>query len=146
MYKIISILVTINLFFMGHAHAGNIEAGRAISTSCSACHGTTGLSNSEQFPNIAGQKESYIIKTLQDYRSGARKDLTMQAIVGPLNDQIFEDLAAYYSSQTPIATFSSETGDILIPYVEMDGVLFKLNMGQLNPGNMVFKITYSEQL
>ena len=141
MNKYISLLITLYLLFIGPVQAANIEAGRAISTACSACHGKTGLSNSEQFPNLAGQKQSYMVKTLQDYRSGARKNLTMQAIVGPLNDQNFEDLSAYFSSQTTVATFSYATGSLFIPYVDVDGAIYKVNMGLLDPDKLIFSVT-----
>ncbi len=141
MNKNIFILIAVNWLITGYVQAANIEAGRAISTACSACHGKTGLSNSEQFPNLAGQKQSYMIKTLQDYRSGARKNLTMQAIVGPLSDQNFEDLSAYFSSQTTVATFSFATGNLFIPYIDADGAIYKINMGLLDPDKLIFSVT-----
>lgn len=140
MNKNISLLIAIVWLVIGHVQAANIEAGRAISTACSACHGKTGLSNSEQFPNLAGQKQLYMVKTLRDYRSGARKNLTMQAIVGPLSNQNFEDLSAYFSSQTTVATFSSATGSLFIPYVDADGAIYKVNMGLLNPDKLIFGV------
>ncbi len=144
MNKLIYRLVTLTLLIMGHAQAGNIEAGRVISTACSECHGKTGFSSSEQFPNIAGQKELYMVKTLQDYRSGARKNLTMQAIVGPLSDQDFENLSAYFASQTTVATFSSATGNLFMPYIDVDGVVYKVNMGLLDPDKLLFVVTDAE--
>ena len=90
---------------------GDIEMGRALSTQCSGCHGTFGISNSEQFPSIAGQKEFYIIDQLQNYKWGDRTDgqvdPIMAALVGPLSDQNIEDLAAYYASNSPV--FDSPT-------------------------------------
>lgn len=144
MNKHIYLLTTLHLLFIGHVQAGNIEAGRAISTACSACHGKTGLSNSEQFPNLAGQKQSYMVKTLQDYRSGVRKNLTMQAIVGPLSDQDFDNLSAYFSSQSTVATFSLTTGNLFIPYVDVDGTIYKVNMGLLDPDKLLFSVTDAE--
>ena len=50
-------------------------------------------------PKIAGQKFNYIVKQLQDYKSGARANATMAAMVAALSDEDIMDLAAWYSSQ-----------------------------------------------
>ena len=49
-------------------------------------------------PNLAGQTEVYLIKTLQDYRAGARKNDMMSIVAADLKDQDIADLAAYYAA------------------------------------------------
>lgn len=78
---------------------GNASAGKADSTTCAACHGADGNSVSPMFPNLAGQNAPYIIKQLHDFKSGARKNATMQPMAAPLNDKQIQDLAAWFSSQ-----------------------------------------------
>ncbi|HKK14343.1 MAG TPA: c-type cytochrome [Gammaproteobacteria bacterium] len=78
---------------------GDAAAGKAKSTTCAACHGADGNSANPMFPKLAGQGEEYIIKQLHDFKSGARKNATMQPMAAPLSDQDIEDLAAYFSSQ-----------------------------------------------
>jgi cytochrome c553 len=51
-------------------------------------------------PRIGGQQAGYIVKTLQDYKTGARKHPTMRGIAATLSDQDMADLAAYYADQT----------------------------------------------
>ena len=41
----------------------------------------------------------YLLKSLRDYKSGARKNPIMGGQVGSLNPQDMADLAAFYSSQ-----------------------------------------------
>ncbi len=67
--------------------------------SCQACHGPDGNSPVPTFPILAGQHRDYLLQTLRDYKSGARANPIMKAIVDPLSDEDMEDLAAFYASQ-----------------------------------------------
>lgn len=81
--------------------AGNVEAGKAKSAVCAACHGADGNSLVPSFPSIAGQNVNYAVKQLRDMKSGARPVPEMAAMVAPLTEQDMLDLAAFYASQTP---------------------------------------------
>jgi hypothetical protein len=48
-------------------------------------------------PRIGGQHEAYIVKALQQYKSGERSHPSMRAIATPLSEQDMADLAAYYA-------------------------------------------------
>jgi len=78
--------------------AGDASAGRAKAAVCAACHGPNGVSVNPQWPNLAGQKDLYIIKQLKAFKSGTRVDPLMSAQAQPLSDRDIEDLAAYFSS------------------------------------------------
>ncbi len=41
---------------------------------CAECHGLDGAGNHIKFPRLAGQKADYIIKQLNDFRAGRRKN------------------------------------------------------------------------
>lgn len=79
--------------------AGDPQAGQEKAQVCEACHGKTGESIDPSYPNLAGQHESYLIKALSDYRSGARDNAIMKGFAASLTNQDIEDLAAWYSSQ-----------------------------------------------
>ena len=79
---------------------GDAATGKAKSAMCAACHGADGNSAAPNFPNLAGQHASYLLKQLQNFKSGKRKDPTMTAMVAPLSEQDMADLAAYFSTQT----------------------------------------------
>ena len=91
---------TIALFATVSASAGDPEAGKAKSATCAACHGPTGVSANPLWPNLAGQKEAYLIKQIKAFRAGERNDPTMAPMVAPLSDQDIENLAAYFASQS----------------------------------------------
>jgi len=81
------------------AFASDVEAGKKKSQTCAACHGADGNSSTPDFPKIAGQHYDYLLKTLRDYKSGARKNAIMAPLAGNLSQRDMEDLAAFYSSQ-----------------------------------------------
>ena len=78
---------------------GDAAAGQAKSALCSTCHGADGNSELSMNPKLAGQGANYIVKQLMDYKSGARANATMAAMVGSLSPQDMQDIAAWYSSQ-----------------------------------------------
>lgn len=92
-------IAAIGIFLSAPASAGNIAAGKQKSQVCAACHGADGNSTNAQFPRLAGQYEDYLIKVLQDYKTGARKNPIMAGFAGGLSPQDMEDLAAYFSHQ-----------------------------------------------
>jgi cytochrome c553 len=49
-------------------------------------------------PDLAGQSEIYLVKSLRDYRTGAREDDMMSIVAAPLKDQDIADLAAYFAA------------------------------------------------
>ena len=87
------------------AVAGDIEAGKAKSAVCAACHGADGNSTNPAWPSLAGQHASYTYKQLTDFKAGRRVNASMTGMVALLNDEDMKNLAAYYASQTakPVA-------------------------------------------
>ncbi|WP_372881680.1 cytochrome c [Psychromonas sp.] len=87
------------LSFSGLVQAqGNIEAGKAKSVTCAACHGADGNSPSDLYPKLAGQHATYLIKQLQEFKSGERADPIMMGMAAVLSEQDMQDLAAFYAS------------------------------------------------
>lgn len=81
------------------AHAaGDAAAGRQKALQCQTCHGLDGLSKLPEAPHLAGQPEAYLVKSLNDYRQGARKNEMMSVVAPALSDQDVADLAAYYAA------------------------------------------------
>ncbi|WP_261882347.1 c-type cytochrome [Vibrio pelagius] len=103
---------------------GSIEAGKAKSQTCVACHGADGNSLITQYPKLAGQHEKYLEKQLKDLKLGmtsggkqGRNEPVMGAMAMPLSEQDMADLAAYYAS-LPISNNSTpenvvEEGQVL---------------------------------
>ena len=81
------------------AYAGDAEAGRGKAAICAACHGPTGISGNPLWPNLAGQKEAYLVKQIKAFKDGDRTDPTMAPMVAALSDTDIDDLAAFYAGQ-----------------------------------------------
>jgi cytochrome c553 len=80
------------------ASAGDVAAGKAKAASCGGCHGANGVSAVPTYPNLAGQKEAYLVKQMKAFKDGTRTDPTMNAMAKPLSDEDIANLAAYYAS------------------------------------------------
>ena len=89
----------------GAAFAANIEAGKEKAKVCAACHGADGNSAAADFPKLAGQHADYIVKSLQGYKSGTRKNPVMAPMGANLSQRDMEDLAAYFSHQQGLVPF-----------------------------------------
>lgn len=96
-FSMIALLLASPLAFAG----ADIEAGKAKSQTCQACHGADGNGTGDgQYPRIAGQHASYLVKALRDYRSGARPNPIMAGFAGTLTDADIDNLAAYFATQS----------------------------------------------
>ena len=92
-------LLTSLLFASTTVMAADAEAGKVKSAVCAACHGPAGVSANPLWPNLAGQKEQYLVKQIKAFRDGDRKDLMMAPMVAGLSDDDVANLAAFYAAQ-----------------------------------------------
>ena len=76
---------------------GDAAAGKAKAASCNACHGANGISTIPTYPNLAGQKEAYLVKQMKAFKDKSRKDPTMNAMAAPLSDTDMANLAAHFA-------------------------------------------------
>jgi cytochrome c553 len=66
---------------------------------CKTCHGDKGLSLTETIPNLQGQKKTYLIEQLKNYKSNTRIGGYMNGIAAGLTDKEIEELSKYFSKQ-----------------------------------------------
>lgn len=86
--------------------AGDPIVGKAKADAerCMECHGEdgngAGHSNGPEgkFAKLAGQSPAYILKQIQDFRSGARKHDQMAIMARSVADEDIVDIAAYFAS------------------------------------------------
>ena len=97
----LALVLAASLAGTAFAQQGSIDAGRAKSATCAACHGADGNSVTPNWPSLAGQHASYIVRQLRAFRSGERTDVAMKPFADLLAEQDILDVAAYFSSQTP---------------------------------------------
>ncbi|MGO9992327.1 MAG: c-type cytochrome [Steroidobacteraceae bacterium] len=64
---------------------------------CSACH-QADAGGSDQFPRLAGQHASYLIKQLIALKSGSREQIIMNGIAAPLQEPDMKAVAFYLES------------------------------------------------
>lgn len=94
-----AILVGLSSLMSFALFAADIEAGKTKSALCAGCHGVDGNSPNAIWPSLAGQHASYLVKQLQDFKSGERADPIMQGMAATLNEADMQDVAAYFESQ-----------------------------------------------
>jgi cytochrome c553 len=87
---------------------GNVAAGKGKAAACGSCHGEDGNSQDSNFPRLAGQYESYLVKALEDYKSGVRANPMMSSFAAALSEQDMKDIAAYYASQKKGLTMAED--------------------------------------
>ena len=98
------LLIATAMAFGVTAHAADPAAGKEKSKVCAACHGENGISQTADFPKLAGQYNDYLVRALNDYKLGVRKNPIMAGQVANLKKEDIADLAAYFSSQQALAT------------------------------------------
>jgi cytochrome c553 len=76
-----------------------VIAGKAKSATCAACHGADGNSPVAIYPKLAGQSANYIIKQLQEFKAGTRKNNVMGPMAAALSEQDMLEIASYYAAQ-----------------------------------------------
>jgi cytochrome c553 len=97
--KIVALMLAA-LVPMAAVAKGNIAEGQKKAETCKACHGEGGLKPIQpDYPVIGGQHRDYLVASLQQYKSGKRKNASMNGFAAALKPQDIEDLAAYFASQ-----------------------------------------------
>jgi cytochrome c553 len=76
------------------------DASRNL-TACISCHGAAGNSTITQNPRLAGQHDAYIMKQLNNFKTGDRTNPIMSPLAKLLTDDDIRNLAAYLSAQAP---------------------------------------------
>jgi cytochrome c553 len=93
----------------------------AAGQQCVACHGARGEGNAASgFPRIAGQSQRYLLRQLDSYTDGTRRNAIMEPIAKGLSPEDKAAVAAYYSqldapaAQRPAGTAQPpERGSVL---------------------------------
>ncbi|GAD76345.1 c-type cytochrome [Vibrio azureus] len=76
------------------------EIGKEKAKVCMTCHGVDGIATQNVYPNLRGQKKSYLISSLKDYQARERTSglaVLMQQQADALSSQDIEDISHFYS-------------------------------------------------
>lgn len=79
------------------------KAQNLVTTVCAGCHGADGNSAAPANPKLAGMPAEYIAKQLKEFKSGERKNATMNAMAAPLSTEDMANLGAFFAEKTPKA-------------------------------------------
>jgi len=79
-----------------------ILRGRGAVLACGACHLMSGLGHPES-ADLSGLPASYIVQQLQDFKSGARKDMSrMNGISAAMTDDEMKQSAEWFAARKPM--------------------------------------------
>jgi len=73
-------------------------AGEALAHTCAACHGTQGRLGDEAFMPLAGLPRVQFVRTMRDFRSGARPSTLMGHVAQGFTDADLAAMGAYFES------------------------------------------------
>ncbi len=79
-----------------------------FSSVCAACHGAGGNSGTPANPKLAQQHPDYIVKQLQEFKSGKRPNPIMQGFASQLTEQDMKNIAAYLGAQQAKPGFAKD--------------------------------------
>lgn len=68
---------------------------------CAGCHNPDGNSVIPENPNLSALDPDYMVRQLQDFKSGARKSPIMSSIIPMVDEKEFPALASFFSKQKP---------------------------------------------
>ena len=109
--KLLASLLIASSFLVSAATAGATDAkataqpdlakGEAsFKAVCEACHGVDGNSGTPANPKLAQQHAPYLLKQLQEFKSGKRANAIMSGMVAALSDDDMKNIAAWLHTRT----------------------------------------------
>ena len=88
-----------------------VTEGKAVAATCNGCHGPDGNSRTARTPSLTRQHRDYLIKAINAYKNGGRKNDVMAPFVSQLNDLTIENVSLYYSTVEPQLTKNKIKGN-----------------------------------
>jgi cytochrome c553 len=100
-----------------YANSDDIRDGKELADStCAKCHGADGVSTTDDVPNLAGQRPSYVYRELKAYQRGDRSDGRAHLkLMKFFSDQPLANLAAYYASLDPASPSNAPVPNYVDP-------------------------------
>ena len=104
-----SCLVASALSVHAQATKPDLAKGEASYTAvCAACHGADGNSGIPANPKLAQQHPQYLVKQLQEFKSGKRNNAVMKAFATGLSDEDMRNIASWLTSKQAKAGFAKD--------------------------------------
>ena len=75
---------------------------------CAACHGADGNSGTPAYPKLAQQHPEYLVKQLQEFKSGKRNNAIMKGFATALSDDDMKNIAYWLTSKKAKPGFAKD--------------------------------------
>ena len=99
MRRLVFLLAAVSACILNAHAAGDPAAGKTKAAAvCRVCHGLDGIAKLPDAPNLAGQQEIYLVRSLTAYKTGERQNPQMSVVAPTLSEEDIANLAAYYAS------------------------------------------------
>jgi cytochrome c553 len=87
----------------------DLAKGEASFTAvCASCHGADGNSGTPANPKLAQQHPEYLVKQLQEFKSGKRNNAIMKGFATALSDEDMRNIAYWATSKKAKAGFAKD--------------------------------------
>jgi cytochrome c553 len=86
----------------------DLVKGEASFATCAACHGADGNSGTPSFPKLAQQHPEYLVKQLQEFKAGKRKNPIMQGIAAQLTDADMKNISFWVTAKQAKPGFAKD--------------------------------------
>ena len=97
-------IADVAVLFAGKPLAGSGKAQGTVpkaATLCTSCHGQDGVAVAPMYPSLAGQHRDYLVRAIEEYQNGGRKNPIMKSLAAPLKPAEIAEIAAYFGALTP---------------------------------------------
>jgi len=80
----------------------------SFTAACAACHGADGNSGTPANPKLAQQHPEYLVKQLQEFKSGKRANAVMSGMAATLSEADMKNIAYWLNSKTAKPGFAKD--------------------------------------
>ncbi len=97
--------------------AADLVAGKTLAErECKGCHGLDGRGTAPAIPNLAAQRESYLLESIAAYKEGRRTHAALRDMAERMTETELHNVVGYYASLPPVANTAGKTTEVFNPY------------------------------
>jgi cytochrome c553 len=85
-----------------------VKGEASFTAVCASCHGADGNSGTPVNPKLAQQHPEYLVKQLQEFKAGKRKNPVMQGFAAALSDDDMKNIAYWATSKKAKTGFAKD--------------------------------------
>jgi len=87
--------------------------GQTVAATCMACHTADGSRGVAANPILQGQHAGYLVKQIEEFKSGRRENPVMKAMAAPLSADDMRHVAAFYAGKQAKPGFAKNKDTVL---------------------------------